>query len=169
MRLSHDVFRAPRFSLIFSVIIGMGFQYTIVSFIFLLITNIGLQTGAHEREYLYLIFLALSALTGSIGGFMSARMYVLFNGARWRLHSFITVFAVPIEVMMCLAAMSYAESLELTRFGESRTYEFDKVFLIWALFDIPNVAIGCWLGYRAEKLSVPVKPSRVPRTIPPLS
>ena len=120
------------------------------------------------REYLYLLFLAISALTGSIGGFMSARLYRSFNRSAWKIHTTLTVLLVPVFAITILAAMTYAESIEITRFGEYKTSEFDKVFFLWALFDMPNVAIGCWLGYRSNKINLPVKPTRFIRNVPPL-
>ena len=104
------------------------------------------------REYLYLLFLALSALTGSIGGFMSSRLYTFFNRTGWKRHAVLTTFLVPVVVIAAFAAMTIAESNELTRFGEHKSSEFDKVYLIWAIFDMPNVAAGLYLGYRAERI-----------------
>ena len=111
-----------------------------------------MQIGVHMREYLYLLFLALSALTGSIGGFTSARLYKFFNKTQWKRHATLTILFVPFFIFGALADMTVAEMIEKNRFGDYRSAEFDKVYLLWALFDIPNVALGCWLGYRAEKI-----------------
>jgi predicted membrane-bound spermidine synthase len=73
----------------------MGLQYSIVAFAFLIVSNIGMQISAHMRENIYLLFLALSALTGSIGGWASARLYKFFNGSNWYIHYFTTVLLVP--------------------------------------------------------------------------
>ena len=154
--------------MLFSVLIGMGLQYSIVLAIWLLIANIGMQIGVHMREYLYLLFLALSALTGSIGGFMSSRLYIFFNRTGWKRHAALTTLLVPMVAITALAAMTITESNELTRFGERKSSEFDKVYLIWAIFDMPNVAAGCYLGYRAERIQVPVKPTRFKREVPSL-
>lgn len=75
---------------------------------------------------------------------------------------------MPTVAISVLAAMTIAEAVELNRFGEYRSSEFDKVYLLWAIFDMPNVAIGCWLGYRADKIIVPVKPTRFKRDVPSL-
>lgn len=128
--------------------------------------NLGIHLSVHTREYLYLLFLALSALTGSLGGWMSARLYKFYNGTKWRLHLTCTVTLVPAFALAGLSAMTLAERIELNRFGEHRKSEFDKVYLIWALFDIPNVILGAWFGYTADKIEAPVKISRVPRQIP---
>ena len=146
----------------------MGVQYTIVVAIFLIVANFGVSLDVYLREYLYLFFLALSALTGSIGGFMSGRLYKFFNGTKWKRHSALTIMAVPVFAISLLASMTIAEGMELNRFGVRKKTEFDKVYLVWALFDMPNVAIGCWLGYRADKFEVPVKPTRLGRSVPTL-
>ena len=147
--------------MLFSTCIGMGLQYSIVSLIFLIVASIGMQMGAHMREYLYLLFLALSALTGSIGGYMSSRLYKFFNGTAWFCHMVFTVFFVPILANAMFGIMTIVERMELNRFGEYRKAEFDYVFLVWTLIDMFNVGIGCWLGYRADKISVPVKKTRL--------
>ena len=152
--------------MLFSICIGMGLQYSIVSLIFLIVASIGMQMGAHMREYLYLLFLALSALTGSIGGYMSSRLYKFFNGTAWFRHMLSTVFFIPTLANMMLGIMTIVERMELNRFGEYRKAEFDKVFLVWTFFDIFNVGVGCWLGYRADKISVPVKNTRLKRSVP---
>ena len=103
--------------MLFSVLIGMGLQYSIVLAIFLIVANVGMQMGVHMREYLYLMFLALSALTGSIGGFMSSRLYVFFNRTAWKRHTALTIFLVPTVAISALAAMTIAEAAELNRFG----------------------------------------------------
>lgn len=168
MKLTQDVFRTPKCPMLFSVLIGMGLQYSIVLVIFLLVANLGMQMTVHMREYLYLMFLALSALTGSIGGFMSSRLYVFFNRTGWKRHAALTTLLVPGIAILALAVLTMAEQAELTRFGEYRSSEFDKVYLVWAIFDMPNVAAGCWLGYRAEKIAVPVKATRFRRGVPSL-
>ena len=124
----------------------MGLQYSLVTFAFLIVSNIGMQIGAHMRENIYLLFLALSALTGSIGGWASARLYKFFNGTYWKLHTVTTILAVPMLALFVLSIMTSLESLETNRFGERRSASFDKILIIWALFDMLNVAIGCWLG-----------------------
>jgi len=38
--------------------------------------------------------------------------------------------------------------------------------VVQLLFDLPSVCLGCYLGYMAEKITVPAKVSRVHREIP---
>ncbi len=76
--------------------------------------------GAHMREYLYLLFLALSALTGSIGGFMSSRLYKFFNGTAWGCHTVLTILFVPAFANILVGMMTITESFEFNRFGEYR-------------------------------------------------
>ena len=118
----------------------------------LLVATIGVNLNVHSREYLYLLFLALSVLTGSIGGFMSGRLYKFFNGTHWRRHTFVTVTAVPLFAAVMLAATSIAELIERERFGELWSSKIDWLYVGWALTDMLNIAIGCYLGYKADKI-----------------
>ena len=117
MRLSPVVFKAPSYPMLFSVLVGMGLQYSFVTAFFLIVANLGMHIDVHMREYLYLLFLTLSAMTGSIGGFLSGRLYKFFNGQRWKRHATLTVVAVPAFVLSILAAMTLAEKMEINRFG----------------------------------------------------
>jgi len=146
-----DVFRAPSYPMLFSLLVGMGVQYTIVISIYLVVANFGVMLNVYQREYLYLLFLALSALTGVIGGFTSCSIYKLFNGTQWKRNAALTITAVPVFFISILAAITITERMELNRFGQQRNAEFNTVYLFWALFDMPNVAIGCWLGYKVDK------------------
>ena len=137
--------------MLFSLLVGMGVQYTIVIAIYLVVANLGVMLNVYQREYLYLLFLALSALTGVIGGFNSCSLYKLFNGTQWKRHAALTITAVPVFFISILAAITMTERMELNRFGQQRNAEFDTVYLFWAIFDMPNVAIGCWLGYKVDK------------------
>ena len=82
-----------------------------------MVANIGLQMNAHMRDYLYLLFLALSALTCSLGGWVSARFYKLFNGSRWKRHSAVTILAVPAFACTMLASNTLIEMIERANFG----------------------------------------------------
>lgn len=100
---------------------------------------------------------------------MSCSLYKFFNGTQWKRHAALTITIVPVFVISMLAAMTLTERMELNRFGEPNNAEFDKVYLYWAFFNIPNVAIGCWLGYKIDKFEVPVKTTRLGRSVPTLS
>jgi transmembrane 9 superfamily member 2/4 len=62
--------------------------------------------------------------------------------------------------------MNLLESVETNRFGENSDTSLDNIVALWALFDIFNVSIGCFLGYKADKIEAPVKVARVKREIP---
>ena len=40
------------------------------------------------------------------------------------------------------------------------------MYAFWLIINIPSVALGTYRGYRAEKLTVPVRTSRIEREIP---
>ena len=37
---------------------------------------------------------------------------------------------------------------------------------MWGLIDVPSVLLGCYLGYVAERIKLPVEVSRVQRNLP---
>ena len=44
--------------------------------------------------------------------------------------------------------------------------ELTLLYMIWLVIHIPSVGFGSYRGYRADKLSVPVRTSRIEREVP---
>lgn len=116
------------------------------------------------REYLLLLFMILTAVTGSLRSYLAARLYKLFNGTRWKLLT-LQISMMPILglVVFIILPASTADPKHLSTARLIDTYLFTG---IWLLFDAPSVCLGCYLGYIADKITVPAKVSRVHRGLP---
>jgi len=55
---------------------------------------------------------------------------------------------------------------EPERFQAEREADLMFIGFVWGLIDVPAALIGCCLGYSADKIEVPVKISRVHRSLP---
>ena len=53
-KLSQDVFKAPNWSCLYSIMIGVSIQYAINTYFFLVFVTLGTSFNVHIREKLYL-------------------------------------------------------------------------------------------------------------------
>ena len=158
------MFRSPVKPELFSVLIATGFQLNVVALIFLFISSFGMQLGAHMREFLFILFMILITVTGSLRSYIAARLYKLFNGTRWRLLTMqLSLMPLVGFVFFVILPASTTDPKHLTAARLIDTYLFTG---LWLICDVPSVLIGCYLGYSAEKIKVPAKISRVHRTVP---
>jgi transmembrane 9 superfamily protein 2/4 len=76
-KVKGDVFRRPKCSLMFSVLVGTGVQIFSMTFFLLIFAVIGLISPAHRgaiMSALYFIFIILS----NVSGYYAARFYKMF-------------------------------------------------------------------------------------------
>ena len=186
-KLSHDVFRAPSMAIVLSTLIGLGTQCIAISVTMIVLFTLG-NFGREARDFFHLAFFVVSALYGIIAGYVSSRLYKFFNGTWWLSSFYLTAGVVPICIAIGLVAVDILDWFERhdlsTRYGMEKAAKSlgitDKIydepsmpisevtllFSIWLVIHIPSVAFGSYYGYRAEKLAVPVRTSRIEREIP---
>ena len=79
-KVKGDVFRRPKCSLLFSVLIGTGVQIFAMTFSLLVFTCIGIVSPEKRGTILsslYFIFIILS----NVSGYYAARFYKMFSGS----------------------------------------------------------------------------------------
>lgn len=77
-----DVFRPPRRMMLYSALIGTGYQLFWMGFCVIILIILG--SYYHERGTIVTTFLACFSLTSVIGGYTGASFYKRNNGAEWK-------------------------------------------------------------------------------------
>lgn len=76
-KVKGDVFRKPKYAMIFSILVGTGVQIFAMIFFLLIFATIGLFSPAHRgglMSALYFFFILLS----NVSGYYTARFYKMF-------------------------------------------------------------------------------------------
>ena len=146
---------------------------------------------------MYLTFFWVSAFYGILSGYVSARLYKFFNGTAWLISFYINAALIPLSVSVMLLIIDclnwyekltvekafriFGDDLKGADFSDPRTAgkfyssislpQSDATFMyaFWLIINIPSVAFGTYRGYKADKIAVPVRTSRIEREIPKTS
>lgn len=161
-----DVFRPPSsHPMLFCVMCGTGQQLLGMAIITLVFAAIGFLSPAN-RGKLIIALLVIFVLMGSLGGFVSSRMYKMFKGKRWQLCTILTAFLFP--------GLTFGTFFLLNLFvwgaGSDAAVPFGSMLLViflWFGISVPLVFLGAFFGYRKPAFSFPVATSNIPRPVPP--
>ena len=164
-RLANDVFKPPVFRMLFSTLVGFGAQCVAVAFCMVQMVTISNLLDMNTRQWLYVSFFIITALFGCIAGYTSARFYKFFNGSNWFLNFFMTATLLPMMMFVASIAIDFGDFYDGNR-NQIPSSERTNLMSFWICMNMPNVAIGQWIGYRDKKILPPVKPSRIARPLP---
>lgn len=100
-----QVFRFPKFPMLFSAFIGTGAQMLALAVSMLVLAMVGTFYPGENRGGLYSASVFLYAVTAAIAGYVSTSLYISFGGQKWATNSVLTalVFAVP---LLCVFAVT---------------------------------------------------------------
>lgn len=160
-----DVFRPPRFApMLLSVACGTGAQLLCTTLFTILISVFGLVSSARRGSLIiaeYILFI----LMGPISGYVTARLYVTFDGQRRRLASTFAALGFPAFVAVSFNLIYVSAGLDKSTYSVG--YQVWGVLIaLWLGIMIPLVFVGAYLGYRQKPIRFPIKPSATPRAIP---
>jgi transmembrane 9 superfamily protein 2/4 len=111
--------------------------------------------------------LILYVLSGSVAGYISARLYKFCDASAWKLNTLYTAAALP----GTLVAIFMVLNVFLSIAGAATAVSFLTIialFALWLCVSTPLVFIGSFFGLRAEKLTVPTKTNQIARIVPTL-
>ena len=153
-----DVFSSPQYPLLFSVVMGMGFQIILMSISTLLWAFV---ISFHDLAGL---FMMLFPYFGYVNGFLSAKCYRLFNGSSWKLIAVCSVLFYP-AILFTFYKTVYKldEEVASDGFGDISTFTF--AFLT-VFINLPSTATGTYHGFIGDKIEFPTKQNRMRRDIP---
>lgn len=160
-----DVFRPPEFSpMLLAVATGAGVQLGTAFSLSMLCAILKLLNPMNKGQTLTSI-LVLYVLCGSIGGYVSARIYKFFDGKAWKLNSLYSALALP-GGLVCIFIIL---NIFLSFAGAATAVSFLTIlalFALWICVSAPLVFVGSYFGLRANKMEIPVKTNQIARVVP---
>jgi len=160
-----DVFRPPSTRpMLLSVLVGTGAHIGSAFLTFLLACMLRMLNPLKKGQALTAVIL-LYVLCGGVGGYVSARLYKFCDAKAWKRCTLATAITFP----GLAVGMFMVLNVFLTVAGAATAVSFLTlilVFLLWGVVSTPLVFLGSFVGYRAEKVSVPTKTNQIARFVP---
>jgi transmembrane 9 superfamily protein 2/4 len=159
-----DVFRPPTMGMLLSVFLGSGMQIAMISIVTIFFACLGFLSPAN-RGSLMTTSLVLFVFLGTPAGFISARMYKLFGGEKWKSNMLFTALLVPgivFGIFFLLDIILWAE-------GSSSAVPFTTLvalLFMWFGISVPLTFVGSYLGFKRKVIENPVRTNQIPRQIP---
>lgn len=173
-----DVFRAPDNLVLFSAILGTGWQMTFLVFVVILYAIAGpyLHGAVYEdRGEMVSTFIVSYALSSAIAGYVSGSFYKqYFSTARseansqWQTTMIYTILLFPAIVLIMTVILQFIsvgyDALSAIPFSVAM-----KMLAIWAFIAVPLAVVGTIFGrhWSTAKYDPPCRVNSIPRPIPP--
>lgn len=109
--MSGEVFRKPYLPIVFSTLVGSGFQMTATFSTVIVLSITSLYTPLNTLYWTSLM-MGMFPVLGIVNGYISARMYKFFNGTNWMTLSTISMLFVSGFFSACLALIYLLEAFE---------------------------------------------------------
>ncbi|KAK7692784.1 hypothetical protein QCA50_004417 [Cerrena zonata] len=160
-----EVFRAPASPMVLSVLVGNGAQLCAMVGVTLVFALLGFLSPSN-RGSLATVMMICWTFFGSVGGYVSSRVYTSVGGIDKRKNAFLTATILPTVVF----AIVFLLDVFLVTAGSSGAVPFGTMLLIvvlWFGISAPLSAIGSYFGSKHGAVSHPVRINPIPRQIPP--
>lgn len=141
-----DVFRTPRNPLVLSVLLGNGSQLFAITATTIVFALFGFLSPS-SRGSLGTAMLLLWTICGSIGGYVSARVYKTFGGEAWKQNIVLTPILIPGIVFSTFFLLN----LFLWAKNSSGAVPFTTMLVIlgiWFIISLPLSFVGSWVGFK---------------------
>lgn len=160
-----DVFRPPQFSpMMLSVMVGTGGQIGVAFALAMLLSMLNI-TNSMRKGQMLTSMIWLYVVSGSVAGYISARIYKFCGATNWKLNTIVTATALPgIFVFMFIDL-----NIFLKFAGAATAVSFLTIFclfLLWVAISAPMVFIGAFIGLKAKAIEVPIKTKQIARVVP---
>ncbi|KAF9343544.1 hypothetical protein BGX34_006634, partial [Mortierella sp. NVP85] len=159
-----DVFRAPAYPMLLSIIVGNGSQMFLMASVTILFAALGFLSPSN-RGSLATVMIVFYMFFGIVAGFVSARLYKMFGGEAWKRNVIGTAFLYPSIIFGGFIALNFflvgAKSSGAVPFGTML-----GLVALWFLVSTPLSVIGSYLGFQRGKIETPVRANQIPRQIP---
>ncbi|ESP04811.1 hypothetical protein LOTGIDRAFT_211611 [Lottia gigantea] len=159
-----DVFRAPRKGMLLSIMVGSGVQIFFMVMITLVFACLGFLSPAN-RGALMTCALVLYVCLGTPAGFVSARIYKMFGGEKWKSNVLLTAFLCPGVIF----GIFFVLNLLLWIKGSSAAIPFSTLvalLALWMCISVPLTFVGAYFGFKKRPIEHPVRTNQIPRQIP---
>lgn len=141
-----DVFRPPRRAMLLSVFLGSGVQILFMSLITLVFACLGFLSPAN-RGALMTCALVMYVCLGTPAGYVSARVYKMCGGERWKSNVLMTALLCPGLVFVHFFVMNAV----LWSAGSSAAIPFGTMVALLALWfgiSVPLCFAGAYFGFK---------------------
>lgn len=159
-----DVFRAPKFSTLFSALIGSGIQFFVMTAIVVGFACIGVLNPSFRGGLLsYALF--LFAFSGIFSGYVSSRINKNIGSDNWGKCAMYTHMVVPGTMMLIIVLLNFFVWYS----GSSSAIPFTTLLAlmcIWFFISCPLIFFGSYLGSLVSPTAIPTKVNVIPRQIP---
>ncbi|KAG0229137.1 hypothetical protein B0O80DRAFT_391213 [Mortierella sp. GBAus27b] len=159
-----DVFRAPPYPMLLSIIVGNGSQMFLMASVTILFAALGFLSPSN-RGSLATVMIVFYMFFGIVAGFVSARLYKMFGGEAWKRNVVGTAFLFPSIIFGGFVALNFfligAKSSGAVPFGT-----MVGLVALWFLVSTPLSVVGSYLGFQRSKIETPVRANQIPRQIP---
>eukprot|EP00525_Craspedostauros_australis_P002860 CAMPEP_0198116214 /NCGR_PEP_ID=MMETSP1442-20131203/10611_1 /TAXON_ID= /ORGANISM="Craspedostauros australis, Strain CCMP3328" /LENGTH=712 /DNA_ID=CAMNT_0043773975 /DNA_START=81 /DNA_END=2219 /DNA_ORIENTATION=+ len=161
-----DVFRPPppTAALLLSAACGTGAQLFSTSSLVIIFGALGFLNPA-RRGSLMMGWILFFVLSGTVNGYVTARLYKTLRGGAWRWAKLTACFMLPVPAVVVFAFMD----LLSWRMGSTLAVPFMSALAVCAIllaFHVMFVSAGARFGYSASPVESPMPISDVPQQIP---
>ncbi|KAJ3273519.1 hypothetical protein HK104_004267 [Borealophlyctis nickersoniae] len=159
-----DAFRSPPFPMMLSVLVGNGAQLLLMTGVTLVLAVLGFLSPSN-RGALSTVVLVFYVCFAGVAGYVSARMYKMFQGEHYRRNVLLTAFALPGTFFGIFVVLNFF----LISAGSSAAVPFGTMFALmcmWFLVSVPLCVVGAYFGFKQMSLENPCKVNQIPRQIP---
>jgi transmembrane 9 superfamily member 2/4 len=147
-----------------SILTSYGIQLffvLVISFLFMRLEH--LSPAFKKLQYMWI--LVVLGLTGWISGYLTSRLYKLYNGTSWLTASAAAGLSLPVYLLISFYVVEVIDWLERSNSDRPQFLLLESV-LLSGNFNFLLVMVGCYIGFRTNTLSIPVKNSRFERKLP---
>uniref|UniRef100_A0A9I9DEN5 Transmembrane 9 superfamily member n=1 Tax=Cucumis melo TaxID=3656 RepID=A0A9I9DEN5_CUCME len=159
-----DVFRPPCNSDLLCVHVGTGVQILGMILGTMLLAILGLLSPC-SRGDLITTMLLLWIFMSLCAGYVSARLYKMFNGTDWKKIAFKTAVTFPSVIYVIFTVLN-----SLLRAQKSSvvvpSWAMFVLLLLWIGISAPLVFVGSYVGFKKETIEKPAKTNSLHRQIP---
>jgi len=161
-----DVFRPPSTKpMALAVLVGTGCQLAFSVLLTLIMSQTNMLNPMMKGKTVSNIIM-FYVFSGTIAGYVSARIFKFTGGKNWKLCTIYTAGAFPgvlISMFLCL-------NIFLTLYGSAKRVAFFTIFLaffLWICVASPLVFLGSFLGFKRDVMEVPTRTNQIARVVPP--
>jgi len=159
-----DVFRPPRYPMLFSVLVGSGMQVTGMFIVVMVFAVLGILSPANKGA-LTMSMLVLFVWMGIVAGYFSTRTYKNLGGEKWKRNALLTALFFP----GIFFGTFFFLSCFLWGMHSSAGIPFSALLALIALWfgiSVPLCFFGSYFAWRREKVKPLCEPKQIPRHIP---
>jgi transmembrane 9 superfamily protein 2/4 len=159
-----DVFRAPRFPMLLSSLVGFGSQVFVMVIITLLFAVMGFMSPANRGGLLTAVLL-LVTFSGVFAGYTSTGLYKFFKGVHWKKSTVMTAFLIP-GIMFAIFMFLDFFIMGMRSSGSVPFTTLLMIMALWFCISLPLVFFGSFVSFKRQTLQAPVGTNQIPRQIP---